>query len=532
MKFHLREYAATAAMLIATGCTGGDTVISGEIFVPGSGEVAESSPLALSFDRAARAHGVPVDLLKALAYHQTSVEAAAGAVEFEGQEPAYGFFALRGEELDRAARLAGYSRDDLLGDPDKDLEAGAALLASYADELGIEPALRVDPEVWKPAIARFGGLAEDLREEFAEDVLRHLAGVALPMPDGTTFVIRRYRQGTTEESGKGLGQSGSVWRASGNYGWGRNGNTPHLVIIHTCEGGYWGCVDWLRQPVSGVSAHYVVKEDGSEISQLVDENNTAWHVGQSYRDWLNGNSHPDLQGIPVNLVAVGIEHGGFAAQSSWPQGQIDASVELVRGITARWNIPRDRYHIVAHGRLQPEIRVDPGPNWPWTSYLAAIARDSTPPPAAPPASPPPANPPAPSSAAVLTVDNTTDGRFRASANWQTSSWAAGRVGSNYRYRGPQRISDSADYKFKITTPGNYQVYARVPGNGYNTRVPYVIHHRDGRAVVWRDISNRGAAWVNLGTYAFDAIDDWIVQISVWTDNEGWVIADAVKLEPR
>jgi N-acetyl-anhydromuramyl-L-alanine amidase AmpD len=481
-----------------------------------SSEVSESSSLALTFEAAAEEHGVPVDVLKALAYTETGFEGALGEVEFEGQDPAYGMFALRGAELDRALSLSGHTLDELVGDPAVDIDAAAALLASYAEESAMTAEERAAPLFWKPALKNFGSLSEDLREHYADTVLNHLAGVAVPMNDGTTMVIDRHiADGAIATNKSGLGQAGTIWRPSPNVD-SRNGRSPHFVIIHTCEGGYWGCVDWLRQPVAGVSAHYVVKEDGSEISQLVDENSRAWHVGQVYRDWLNENSHPEYQGVGVNSISIGIEHGGFASQSSWPQAQINASVELVRGIITRWDLPPDRYHIVAHGRLQPESRSDPGPNWPWTSYLAAIAQGS--------------NPMQPTE--VLTVDNSDASRFRASGNWQSSSWASGRIGGDYRFRGPQAISDSADYKVNITVAGNYEVFVRSPGNGYNTNAPYVIHHRGGRSVVHRDMSAQGAAWVSLGTFAFDAQDEWIVQLSCWTNGTGWIIADAVKLEQR
>jgi hypothetical protein len=522
--------AVAAAGLVTTlfACGGRESNVQSDVDILTEGELTETSPLTASFEEAAEENDVPVDLLKALAYAQTALEGAAGDVEFEGQAPAFGLFGLRGAQLERAQAISGHRLDDMMGDVSKDVAVGAALLRTLADEAGLTAEQRKDPLAWKPALMLFSDVGEDLREQFANDVLRHLRGVAVAMPDGTNLIIRKHLEGGEEQeqegafatSGEGLGQAGAIWRPSANYS-SRAGHTPHLVIIHTCEGGYWGCVDWLRQSVSGVSAHYVVKEDGGEISQLVDENAKAWHVGANYRDWLNENSHPELQGLPTNNISIGIEHGGFARQSSWPQGQINASVNLVRGITARFNIPRDRYHIVAHGRLQPESRVDPGPNWPWSSYLAAIAQGST--------TPPPSGGSTPT---VITVDNTDSARFRVSGNWNTSSWASGRVGSNYRYRNPAQLSDPADYKFNITDAGNYEVFVRVPGNGYSTDAPYVIHHRGGRAVVRKNISARGASWVSLGTYAFDAKDDWIVQISCWTTGTGYVIADAVKLERR
>ena len=51
---------------------------------------------------------------------------------------------------------------------------------------------------------------------------------------------------------------------------------------------------------------------------------------------------------------------------------IAQSAKLVCDITKRNNIPRDKYHIVGHGQLQPYNRTDPGPNWPWAAYLDSV----------------------------------------------------------------------------------------------------------------------------------------------------------------
>lgn len=114
----------------------------------------------------------------------------------------------------------------------------------------------------------------------------------------------------------------------------------------------------------------------------------------------------------------------------------------------------------------------------------------------------------------------------------TSAWASGRVGANYSYRSPAERSDTADYKIDINSAGRYEVFARVPGNGYSTSQPFVIAHRGGETVVHRNIRNAGASWVSLGTYDFAAKDDWIVRVSCWTSGDGFVIADAIRFERR
>jgi N-acetyl-anhydromuramyl-L-alanine amidase AmpD len=171
-------------------------------------------------------------------------------------------------------------------------------------------------------------------------------------------------------------QAGAVWRASPNFNerMAGMGGRVHIVVIHSCEGSYSGCWSWLANASSQVSAHYVVREDGAEITQLVREPSRAWHIGAVYDSSLNANHDGMLHGIQSNHFTIGVEHAGFASQTSWPVAQVDASARLVCAVAKRWQIPRDRLHIVAHGQLQPYNRTDPGRSWPWDDYLARIDR--------------------------------------------------------------------------------------------------------------------------------------------------------------
>src|SRR5690606_1415580 len=108
---------------------------------------------------------------------------------------------------------------------------------------------------------------------------------------------------------------------------------------------YSGCWGWLVNSSAGVSAHYVVDEAGSEVSQLVAESDRAWHISATYDCTLNGSKLCNRTGVSSNSITVGIEHGGKAAQTSWPTSQIQRSAELVCDITKRQGIPIDAYHV-------------------------------------------------------------------------------------------------------------------------------------------------------------------------------------------
>jgi N-acetyl-anhydromuramyl-L-alanine amidase AmpD len=85
------------------------------------------------------------------------------------------------------------------------------------------------------------------------------------------------------------------WRPSPNFS-SRRGTRVDLIVLHDCEGGYEGSIRWFEMSQSNVSAHYVVREDGSEATQMVDLDDNAWHA------------------CTFNRRSVGVEMGGFASR--------------------------------------------------------------------------------------------------------------------------------------------------------------------------------------------------------------------------
>ena len=94
---------------------------------------------------------------------------------YEGQPEPWGLFALRGSELDLASELSGYDVEDIKMDPEANVHAAAALLAHYAEEAGIDRALRPEPTQWGPAIELMGEIDEDR-------VYYNSLGGAIPKP--------------------------------------------------------------------------------------------------------------------------------------------------------------------------------------------------------------------------------------------------------------------------------------------------------------------------------------------------------------
>lgn len=129
---------------------------------------------------------------------------------------------------------------------------------------------------------------------------------------------------------------------------GRGRHSPIAIVIHIADGlnNRGGTDTHFANPDSGVSAHYLVNRTGV-IHQYVDEKDTAIHAGIVFRSrWplINTGSSP-------NSFTIGIEHEGFAGDTLRPE-QEAASVELIRAICRRWNIPVDALHIIPHNKIR------------------------------------------------------------------------------------------------------------------------------------------------------------------------------------
>ena len=165
-------------------------------------------------------------------------------------------------------------------------------------------------------------------------------------------------------------QPAATFNVSPNFN-SRAGTKIDAIVMHTTEGSYASAIATFKNPANQVSAHYVVDTNGA-ITQMVDLANRAWHA--TY----------------YNSRSIGIEIVGFAGQPGTWNAQNVAAVErlvawlawkydvpVVRPAGNAYDYPNDRLDapgIVAHGQIQPWNRTDPGPHFPWTSFLANVRR--------------------------------------------------------------------------------------------------------------------------------------------------------------
>ena len=112
------------------------------------------------------------------------------------------------------------------------------------------------------------------------------------------------------------------WKASPNES-SRGRTKISLVVVHDTEGGYDGAVSWFANSHSEVSAHIVLKEDGSQATQMVEYARKAWHAQD------------------FNSCSIGLEMAGFAKKGYGPAewavaARIVAFLLHKNGLPARW----------------------------------------------------------------------------------------------------------------------------------------------------------------------------------------------------
>ncbi|MEU6946554.1 peptidoglycan recognition family protein [Streptomyces sp. NPDC046316] len=290
--------------------------------------------------------------------------------------------------LQAAAEMIGVAPQTLKRDERQNLRGGAALLASYQRQITRE--FSPDPGSWYGAVARYSQA--------------HDTATAGQFADGVFTVIRTGKQ-RVREDGQTVSLSKSpavrpaksqlaslrlrtlpaaavpecpsemncrfVPAAASNYqvsSRNSNGVDVDFIVIHDIEGPYDAGISWFQDPSSGVSAHYVMKADGSEATQMVATKDIAFHAGNYW----------------VNLHGVGIELEGYAAQGpTWfTPAQYKATAALVVYLARRFDVPLDRRHIVGHDNVlpprparAPDAHWDPGPYWDWEKFMALLAAE-------------------------------------------------------------------------------------------------------------------------------------------------------------
>lgn len=154
---------------------------------------------------------------------------------------------------------------------------------------------------------------------------------------------------------------GAIIRPSVNWDERQNSGVSLLIMHYTGMESAAAAEHHLEIPESRVSAHYVVREDGTVV-QMVAEDKRAWHAGESV--W-QGQSDLNSRSIGIEVVNSG-PLGNFP---DFPDSQISALISLSADIITRHGIkPR---HVLAHSDIAPARKIDPGEKFPWHKLAEA-----------------------------------------------------------------------------------------------------------------------------------------------------------------
>jgi len=150
----------------------------------------------------------------------------------------------------------------------------------------------------------------------------------------------------------------------------RTATVDTIIIHYTGANRIASTINWFQDPVSKVSAHYVIGRDG-RIVQMVDCDKKAWHAGASiFRGRQNINN------TSIGIEMVGTKDSGFTSE------QYSACAKVCALMIEQYSIPIDR--IVGHEdiagdeavalgiRTESNKKIDPGKNWSWDEFHACL----------------------------------------------------------------------------------------------------------------------------------------------------------------
>lgn len=136
-------------------------------------------------------------------------------------------------------------------------------------------------------------------------------------------------------------------------------NRVQYVIVHYTSASLERSLELLTR--GEVSSHYLIGDSPATIYKLVDENDRAWHAGESEwegRTWLNSSS------IGIEIVNPGYTDSPTGrVWYPYNEDQVQALIVLLKDVIARNHI--DPRHVLGHSDIAPLRKLDPGPMFPW-----------------------------------------------------------------------------------------------------------------------------------------------------------------------
>ncbi len=152
-----------------------------------------------------------------------------------------------------------------------------------------------------------------------------------------------------------------AWREAPSQEARKDDRKPDILLMHyTGMTSAQAAIDWLCNPVSKVSCHYLIDDEG-RITKMVEEDRRAFHAGVSH--WAGETD--------INSCSIGIEiqnRGHDDGYPDFPEVQMKAVEALSLDIMARHDIVPER--VLAHSDVAPARKIDPGEKFDWKRLAA------------------------------------------------------------------------------------------------------------------------------------------------------------------
>jgi N-acetylmuramoyl-L-alanine amidase len=195
------------------------------------------------------------------------------------------------------------------------------------------------PAAPAPRQTSLGLTPDEYKAQYVNPPTGTAAQPSVATPDASALNINTDYTADSNSSAKGRGGDGKI---SG-------------IILHSTDAGEKSSRETLTH--GGVSAHYLVTEDG-RIYNLVSDEDTAYHAGKTTGQYAGYN----------NSNTIGIEQVHIDGQP-WAPAQVAATARLVAHLKNKYGVVDDG--ILGHSDVAPGRKQDPL-NFPWKGFFAAV----------------------------------------------------------------------------------------------------------------------------------------------------------------
>ena len=337
-----------------------------------------------ALDAAESTYGVPRDLVATIAHAETRFDPHLEELELHHSahpEARFGVMGLAGQEsratgptLEAAAACLERDPSLLIHDSGLNVLGAACLLAEAASELNEGELVREAD--WAEVVGWYSGSDDGSGQlSYVRQVYRLLEnGFSARAPDGTLIEVapREVDLPMLELVYRAAGDSALISNfvsaSSSNYtNQSRSSGTIDMIVVHTAQGSYTSVYNWFANSSANASAHYVIRSSDGEITQMVWEEDKAWHSGHST---TNGRS-------------VGIELEGYIEQPGtyYTDAMYTSLAALILDIADRQGVAIDRQHIIGHNEVPgcsyssgggASCHTDPGSGFDWDKLFAKL----------------------------------------------------------------------------------------------------------------------------------------------------------------